>query len=232
MERTALAIPAAVALAASCLAAHAQGIPSFDEQAARQFVSQQVASQGNASRFDVQLGTADLRIALPQCRRSEFFVPAGARLWGRSSLGLRCVDGATWSVLMPVTVTAWGPALVASTPLSAGTVPTSSDVREQEVELTREGSGLLHDAHELQGRTLSRPVAAGQALRADMLRITPVLQAGEPVRLRIQGPGFAITASAVALASAGEGQGIRVRTDFGRILTGIAREGRIVEVTP
>ena len=207
--------------------------PLFDEQAIRAYVSQQVAAQGGLARFDVQLGAPDLsRVALQPCRRAEPFVPGGARLWGRSSLGLRCVDGAGWTLMVPVTVTGWGPALVAAAPLSAGSVPGAQDVREQEVELTREPQGLLRDASQLQGRTLTRALQPGQALRADMLRATPVVQAGDPVRLNIQGRGFAITASGQALVSAAEGQAARVRTDFGRVLTGIAREGRQVDVTP
>jgi len=228
-------LPISLALALAGMGAHAQGAASlFDEQAIRAYVAQQVASQGGGlSRFDVQLGAPDTtRTALTPCRRTEPFVPAGARLWGRSSLGLRCVDGATWTLLLPVTVTAWGPALVAAAPLAAGSVPAAGDLREQEVELTRELPGLLRDASQLQGRTLTRGLQPGQALRAEMLRTTPVVQSGEPVRLRIQGSGFAITASGLALASAGEGQSLRVRTDLGRVLTGIAHEGREVDVTP
>jgi flagella basal body P-ring formation protein FlgA len=223
----------ALALPLACALAHAQALtPLFDEQAIRAYESQQVAAQGGGlSRFDVQLGAPDTsRIALAPCRRTEPFVPSGARLWGRSSLGLRCVDGATWTLVVPVTVTAWGPALVAATPLSAGTMPAAYDLREQEIELTRELPGLLRETSQLQGRTLTRNLQPGQALRAEMLRATPVLQAGDPVRLRIVGTGFAITASGYALASASDGQSLRVRTDFGRILTGIAREGRQVDV--
>lgn len=237
MNRTARHLaPAFLALALSAAAplarAQAQSALPFDEQATRRFIAEQVAAQGMARRFDVQLGTPDARYSLPQCRRTEPFLPTGARLWGRTNLGLRCVEGGTGSILLPVTVTVWGQALVAATPLNAGIVPTAQDVREQEVELSRESPNVLTSAQELQGKTLMRPLAAGQVLHTDMLRITPVVQSGDPVRLRIQGGGFAITAAGVALASAGEGQGLRVRTDFGRILTGIARENRVVEVNP
>lgn len=227
-----LRLAATCAAALASLAAHGQPALPFDEASARAFVGKQVAAQGTATRFDVQVGRPDVRSVPAPCARTEFFVPAGARLWGRSALGLRCTDGATWTVMVPVTVTAWGPALVAAAPMTAGTVVTAGDVREEEIELTREGNGLVRETQQLQGRTLVRPVNAGQPLKVDMLRATHVLQAGDPVRLKITGAGFAISASGVALAAAGEGQGLRVRTDFGRVLTGIAREGRIVEVTP
>jgi flagellar basal body P-ring formation protein FlgA len=209
-----------------------QAASPFDENALRAYVSQQVAAAAGqqVTRFDVQLGSLDGRVALAPCRRSEPFVATGARLWGRSSLGVRCIDGATWSVLLPLTVKVWGQTLVAAAPLSAGTVLTAADLREQEVELTREPPGLLRELAQLQGRTLTRPLAMGQALRSDMVRLPNAVQAGDSVRLRITGAGFAVMASGQALNAAADGQPLRVRSERGKILTGIAREGRLVEV--
>jgi flagella basal body P-ring formation protein FlgA len=143
---------------------------------------------------------------------------------------VRCVEGAAWTVMVPVMVRAWSTALVAAEPLAAGTVPGPQDVREQEVEVTRESAALLRDAAAVQGRALTRALAPGQPLRADALRAVNVVQAGDPVRLRIAGAGFAVTATGQALTAAAEGQPLRVRTELGKVLTGIAREGRQVDV--
>lgn len=210
----------------------AAALAAFDEGALRAFVSQQVAGIAGqqVTRFEVQLGNLDPRMALAPCRRTEPFMPAAMRPWGRMSLGVRCTDGANWSVMLPLTVRAWGPALVAAAALPAGTILGAQDLREQEIELTREPAGLPRESRQLQGRTLVRAVAAGQPLRADMVRHTAVVQAGDPVRLRFIGPGFAVSATGQALGPAGEGQVLRVRTDLGKILSGVAREGRVVDV--
>ena len=212
--------------------AHAQSALPADEAALRAYVSRQVAAAApQVTRFEVQFQPPAVAPVLGPCARTEFFLPAGARPWGRLSVGVRCAEGAAWTVMVPVSVRAWGSALVAQVPLAAGSVPGPQDVREQEAELTREpAAGLLRDAASLQGKTLARAVGAGQVLRADMLRVVQVIQAGDPVRLRMGGTGFAVTAGAQALASAGEGQQVRVRTDFGKVLTGIARDGRVVDV--
>ena len=225
-------IALAALLAGAAGAQPVQPPAAFDEGALRAFVSQQVAAAAGqqVTRFEVQIGSLDPRLALAACRRSEPFLPAGARPWGRLSLGVRCTDGAIWSVMLPVTVRAWGPALVAAAPLAAGSILGAQDIREQEIELTREPPGLPRELAQLQGRTLVRPVSAGQALRADLVRQTAVVQAGDPVRLRFLGAGFAVTATGQALGSAGEGQPLRVRTDLGKILSGVAREGRVVDV--
>ncbi|MGE0330404.1 MAG: flagellar basal body P-ring formation chaperone FlgA [Ramlibacter sp.] len=224
------------ALAAAALVglhgAHAQPV-AVDENALRSFASAQVAGANGdyVSRFDVRIGSLDALAQVAPCRRSEPFLPSGARLWGRSSIGLRCVDGATWTVMLPVVVTAWGRAVVAATPLSAGVVLAATDLREGEVELTREGTGVTRDAQALAGRTLLRGLQPGQAVRIDMVRATPVVMAGDPVRLRILGAGFIVTSSGQAMNTAADGQSVRVRTELGKVLTGVAREGRQVEVT-
>jgi flagellar basal body P-ring formation protein FlgA len=236
-----LAHPLARVLAALCAVfgialapARAQtAAPAVDENALKAFVSQQVAANlgDTVSRFEVRLGQVDPNAQLAPCRRVEPFLPSNARLWGRGSVGVRCADGANWTLMVPVTVVAWGNALVAAGPMSTGAVVTEQDIREQEIELTREPAGSLpREPAKLVGRTLARSLQAGQAFRNDMTRVTAVVQAGDPVRLRLSGRGYAVTASAQALAAAGEGQTVRVRTELGKILTGVAREGRVVEV--
>lgn len=224
------ALALAVGLAAGAVHAQPAATP-FQEAALRAFLSQQVAAAApQLTRFDIQFLPFTPRTDLAACGRTEPFLPASARPWGRLSVGVRCVEGAAWTVLVPVMVRAWSTALVAAEPLAPGTVPGPQDVREQEVEVTRESAALLRDAAAVQGRALTRALAPGQPLRADALRAVNVVQAGDPVRLRIAGAGFAVTATGQALTAAAEGQPLRVRTELGKVLTGIAREGRQVDV--
>ena len=211
----------------------AAAAPAADD-ALRWFVEREAAAQlqgmGRGSdRLEVRLGSIDTRLTLAPCARIEPFVPPGARLWGRSAIGVRCTDGAAWSVSLPVTVAVRGQALVASGPLQAGAAPGPGDVRVEEIELTREPVSPLQDATALAGKVLTRPVAAGQALRPDMLRAVPAVMAGDPVRLVLVGDGFSITADGQALAPAADGQPVRVRTESGRVVTGKVR-GRTVEI--
>lgn len=207
-----------------------QAAPAIDENALRAFVSQQVAAAGTqVTRFDVQVGLVQTAHLAP-CRRTEPFLAAGARLWGRGSVGVRCVDGASWTLLVPVTVRAWGPALVAAAPLAIGATVDASQATEQEVELSREAPGVLRELAQVQGRTLTRALAPGQVLRPEMFRAAQVVQAGDPVKLRVASSGFQVTASGQALGAAAEGQTVRVRTDLGKILSGVAHEGRVVDL--
>ncbi|MCL4744221.1 MAG: flagellar basal body P-ring formation protein FlgA [Burkholderiaceae bacterium] len=200
------------------------------QNAARNAIEALMAREGgNANRrIEVQVGQLDPRLQLSACARVEPFLPTGARLWGRSSIGVRCVEGSSWSVLLPVTVQVWGKALIANAQLQVGATPTASDFRVEEIDLTRVSGAVVADQEQLRGRVLSRPLASGQPLRADALKVPPSVSAGDPVRILLEGQGFTITAEGVAVNSAAEGERVRVRTESGKILVGPVRDRAVV----
>jgi flagella basal body P-ring formation protein FlgA len=231
--RAALAMAGAVALACGGASAQSAATPDlllYLQTQASGALTASHAQQASQARVEVTLGQLDPRLQLAPCARIEPFVPPGARLWGRSHLGLRCAEGATWSVQMPVTVRVFGPALVAARPLAANTPVGPDDLAPMEVEWTREPQGVVTDIAQLDNRVLSRPLAAGQPLPLAALRAPQVISAGDPVKVTGRGRGFAVTVDAIAMTSAQDGQSVRVRTDAGRIITGTARGGRRVEV--
>jgi flagella basal body P-ring formation protein FlgA len=223
-RRAVLALLTGFACSGAAPVAHA--VDAATDALVTQFVQQAV---GEGYRVDVEVGQLDPRIRLAPCARLEPYVPGSARLWGRTLIGVRCVEGASWNVSLPIHVRVYGQALVANTTLLAGTAASEADFRLAEVDLTREGRNLIGDPGALANRTLSRPIAAGQPLRADHLRVAQVVSPGDPVRIRLLGTGFEIASEGVALSGAGEGQVLRVRTENGRVLSGTAR-GRIVEI--
>jgi flagella basal body P-ring formation protein FlgA len=202
--------------------------------AARRFVEQEaartLAATGGQGRIEVAVGQLDGRVTLAPCARTEFFVPGGTRLWGRARIGLRCVQGANWSVLLPVDVRIHGPALVAARHLAALQPIGADDVHVAEVEWTREAHGVVTDAAQLENRVPTRPIAPGQPIPVAALRAPQAVSQGDAVKVVGTGRGFSVSTAAVALAAAQDGQTVRVRTEGGRVLTGTARTGRIVEV--
>jgi flagella basal body P-ring formation protein FlgA len=187
---------------------------------------------GNAAgggRIEISVGSLDPRLQLAPCQRIEPYLLPGTRLWGRTSIGVRCLEGATWTVSLPVTVTVRGPALVAAEPITAGSPATAVAVRIEEVELTRESGTPVTDPEQLMGKTFTRGVAVGQVLRLETLRATPTVVAGDPVRIDMVGKGFVIQSEGQALSAGAEGQPLRVRTESGRIVSGTLK-GRAVEI--
>lgn len=223
MKKSALGLLFGIALITSALPASAQPL---DEARLRAYVQSQLSEA--AGRADITIGEIDSRLS--PCTRIEPFLPAGARLWGRGTVGVRCVEGASWRTYVPIEVRIYGPAVVAARGLSAGLALSPGDVRIEEVELTREPPGVLNDPVQVDNKVLIRTLTMGQPIRGDQLRAQPVVRSGEQVKLTYSGSGFIVSAEGRALAPAVEGQSVRVRTESGKVLTGTARMGGVVEI--
>jgi flagella basal body P-ring formation protein FlgA len=221
-------LSAALLGAASHAAAQTISQPVDVPDQLRMFLEKETS--GVAGRVEVSIGTPDSRLTLAPCPNMQPFIPAGARLWGRTTLGVRCVGGPAWQVFLPANVKVFGQAPVASRSLNAGDSLTDADVRYDEVELTRFPMGALADMAHIADKQLSRPVPAGQPLLRDQFRARQVVMQGDDVKLVYSGPGFAVTTQARALSAATEGQNVRVVTESGKTLNGIARPGRVVEI--
>lgn len=182
-------------------------------------------------RMEVSVGQLDERLRLSPCARIEPYLPAGARLWGRTRLGLRCLEGTTrWSVFLPVTVKAFGPAWVLTGDVKSGAVLSEADATEMEVDWAAETAAIVADPALWVGQVASRPLKAGQALRQPMLRAPQVFQAGAQVRVSAQGNGYAISAAGQAMAAGSVGQTIRIKMSNGKILSGIVLDDGTISV--
>jgi flagellar basal body P-ring formation protein FlgA len=235
-RRTAVLVALLVVLAFAGRSAVAAPAPPAWVADVRQVITDaaraEAARRGMAVRqIDVTVGELDARLKLAPCARIETHLPSGARAWGRSRAGLRCVDGPTrWSVSVPVTVRALGPGPVAARTLRPGDVVTESDLRTAEVDLAAEASPVVPTPAAAIGRTLARAVDTGQPVRAADLQSRRWFDAGDTVRVVARGAGFAVQGSAQALNAGVEGQVTRVRTENGRILSVIPVGDREVEI--
>lgn len=188
-------------------------------------------TEGSALRMEVTVGALDSRVRLAPCGNIEAYVPPGARLWGRSRVGMRCVDGMSrWNVTLPVTVKAMGEAWVLKSQVNPGTNVSESDVMRGEVDWAEEQAPVLTDKAAWLGQTASRTLGTGQALRQGMVRPAQVFQAGASVKIVAQGPGFQISSEAQALSAGVIGQQARVRMDNGRVASGTVLDMRTVKI--
>jgi flagellar basal body P-ring formation protein FlgA len=219
-------------VAATVQAISAAPLPVNDPEDIEKIVSRYLESQirSTPGRKEIVVDLSSPHQKLPPCQHIEPFLPLPATPTGRLTVGIRCIEGASWSVFRTAMVKVYGPAAVAARPLLLGTALTTSDYRMAEIELSQTGSSLISDPAELIDKTLARAIEPGQPIKRDMLRTKLAVTAGDPVRLAYVGAGFTVTAGGKSLGSASEGQRVRVQADNGRILTGTARPNRIIEV--
>ena len=104
----------------------------------------------------------------------------------------------------------------------------STDIRWLTAARILQGAGSA--ASMVVGRTLARGLAAGDAVRKNDLKARQWFNAGDMVRIVAGGPGYAISSEGQAMGPGLEGQAVRVRTEAGRIITGVATGDRQIEV--
>jgi flagella basal body P-ring formation protein FlgA len=217
-----VAIAAALSMTAPARAASALS------ERVRMLVDERVVPNGG--EVEVVVGEPDPRLTLAPCAKMEPFVPQGARLIGRTSLGVRCVEGANWIVYVPVQIKLFVDAWVAARPVPRGQVLDAEDVRLEHIDIAPlNGNAVLPDMP-LIGRTALRALSPGEPVRRDALRAPRVVQPGDAVQVVALGTGFAAQSPGKALTAAADGQTAQVALPSGKVLAGIARPGGIVEV--
>lgn len=192
------------------------------------FVQQQTAALPGKVTYKVE--EIDRRITLPECGKLEAFLPAGSQLAGKTAIGVRCNESNGWSIFVPVQITTRLNLLVSTRQLPLGHMLQEEDIASQTTE-TSQARGIT-DPKEVIGKVLRYGIAAGQTLREDMLRAPYSVRQGQTVQLAVQGSGFSIRSEGVALNNASEGQVVQVRVGAGRVISGTARSGGVVEIAP
>lgn len=201
--------------------------------AAQRWLDDSLAQQGNALplRMEVVVGQLDRRLNLAPCSQVEPYLPPNTRLWGKARLGLRCLQGAIkWNVFLPITVKAMGPAWVIKGQIAPGTTLNVTDAMAMEVDWAENNSTIVANQVDWVGKTSTRMLSAGQALRQDMVKAALVFQTGAQVRVVATGAGFEIAGRAQALSVGVVGQRATVKMDNGQVVTGTVSDERTVRV--
>ena len=198
------------------------------QQAIENYLRAQTAGLPGTVSYTV--GAIDPRSVLAPCGALEVFTPPGARLWGHTSVGVRCSGATPWNIYVTAHVKVVGAYAVTARPVTQGQALTPADIAMQSGDLTLLPTGVLTDVEQAVGKTSLAALAPGQPLRQDLLRAPLVVQQGQTVMVHSSGRGFTVSADGKALNNAQDGQVAQVRTPSGQTLSGIARAGGIVEI--
>lgn len=190
----------------------------------------QSQAQPPAGRAEVTAPPLDPRTKLPRCESLQPFLAPGAKLWGSSNVGVRCLRPEVWSVFVPVFVKVMADVVVTSHPISRGQTLSEADVSLQKADLTQLPGRVFTDPQQVMGRAANAALPAGFPLRPDTLRAPYAVFSGQVVRVVFQGDGFRVSSEGRALASAGVGEPVQVRTASGKVLKGVVQSAGVVEV--
>lgn len=223
---------AALLLASPLALAQQAAAPRQDLKALQSVVVDflKVQGAGLPGTVSVEVRPLDARMSLAACPAPEAFLQPGARAWGNTTVGVRCAAPTAWKVYIQAKVAVQGEYVAAAVPLAQGQPIEQSQLVLMQGDLAALPNGVLTDMAQAVGRSSTVSVQAGAPLRLDGLKSKPVVQQGQAVRVVSTGAGFSVSAEAKAIGNASEGQVVQVRTPAGKILSGVAKEGGLVEV--
>jgi flagella basal body P-ring formation protein FlgA len=201
--------------------------PEAIRQAALAFLRQQTA--GLPGKATVTVSPAFPR-GLAACTTLEPFLPPGSRLWGRTTVGMRCAGAKPWTLYLQSRITVQGTYYVAARALAPGDVLTAADLTPRDGDLTMLPLAIVTDPSQAVGGTALMRVAIGLPLRQDMLRSASAVSIGQTVRVVVAGNGFTISSEGSVLNNAGPGQQVRVRMAAGQIVMGVVKDAGTVEI--
>lgn len=201
--------------------------PEAVRAVAEQFLKTQ--SAGLPGQVTVKVGGVDPRLSLPACPAPEAFQQPGARPWGKTTVGVRCTAPA-WSLYLQAQVSVVTDYVAAAVPLAQGQPLTEGQLVLVKADIAAMPNGIITDMAQAIGRTPTISLPAGTALRTDTLRSQQVIKQGQAVRLVSRGSNFSVTSEAKAINNASDGQVVQVRTQSGTVVSGLARNGGMVEI--
>ncbi len=190
-----------------------------------------IQTQGLPGKVSYSIGQLDSRTQLTPCNAFDPFLPAGSKLWGKATVGVRCLGPSAWTIYVPVQVTVSGNYLISARTMPAGYVLGAADIVVRSGDLSTLPANVITDQAQAIGKTVKNGFAAGQPLRSDQLIAPWAVQQGQNVKTVSNGPGFSVSSEGKALNNALAGQLVQVRTASGQTVSGIAQAGGIVEVS-
>lgn len=252
--RLAAAALVALTLSIQAGAAAAPAMPQSVETVARETLMDALAPalalRGAAAV--VTVAPADGRRAAAPCDQLIGFVPPGARLAGKTLVGVRCADGSAWQAFVSADVRVDAPAWQATRALRAGETIGVGDLALVSMTMTAAdldvalataraggstGNAALRNLASLDGRMpaplgriVLRPVAMGRALTPADVRDEGRINAGEAVRVVYQGEGFSVSSDGHAIGPADPGSTVQIRLASGGVVNGTLRSDHLVEL--
>jgi flagellar basal body P-ring formation protein FlgA len=190
----------------------------------------QAQTESLPGHVEIKSGLVDPQLKFTHCDHLDVFVPPGAKLWGNTTVGVRCEVPEKWSLYVPVQIRVWADVVLSARALPRGQTITADDVAMQRLDLTQLERGVFTELQQVIGKVTKSAVSGGTPLRSDQLRAVAVVTQGQQVRVVFAGAGFHVSSEGRALGNAGVGEPVQVRTASGKLIKGIVTGPGVVQV--
>jgi flagellar basal body P-ring formation protein FlgA len=181
------------------------------------------------SKLEVSLGDAPLN--LPVCREISTYLPGNPlKVTGTTKVAVRCHAPSTWLVFVTAKILTLQRYWVWTEDLPSGSVITGQELSERTAWTENTPIGAESDLNFFIGKTIKQNASKGAIATSSMIKTVPVINAGQAVKITVNGNGFKISTDGKAQSSALPGQSVQVRMSTGQMVSGIASPDGSVEV--
>ncbi|MCI3207030.1 MULTISPECIES: flagellar basal body P-ring formation chaperone FlgA [Pandoraea] len=163
---------------------------------------------------------------MPACMALEPFLPPGARLWGTTSVGVRCAGERPWTLYLQARVSINATYFVAARQINPGETIGPNDLSPRQGDLTLLPRTVATDAGQIVGTVAVNRITSGLPIRSDLLRSAIAVQQGQTVRVVSRGSGFEVSTEGQVLTRASAGDPVQVRTRAGQVVSGTVKTGK------
>jgi flagella basal body P-ring formation protein FlgA len=196
-------------------------------RAALAFLQQQTV--GLPGKINITVAPSFPR-GLAACTTLEPFMPTGARLWGTTSVGVRCAGAKPWTLYLQARIAIEATYYLAARQIDPGSVITAQDLLARNGDLSNLPRAIVTDPSQAVGSTAIVRIGAGTPLRQDLLKSASAVTIGQTVKVVAQGAGFSISSEGSVMNNASPGQQVRVKMAGGQIISGTVVDGATVQV--
>ncbi|WP_455211016.1 flagellar basal body P-ring formation chaperone FlgA [Kaarinaea lacus] len=189
-------------------------------------------AQTHSDEFEIRIGAMDRRLRLSQCDTPlEAYLPPGARLYGKTTVGVHCTGSKPWKIFVPATLALYEKVLAVSRTIVRGETLGPKDITLVNKEVGPASQSYFRVPEQAIGFIAKRSIPAGRILTAHMVQAPRLVQAGQEVILLATTPQLEVRMKGKALSDGSKGDIIQVRNVRSkRVIQGIVTHAGVVRV--
>jgi len=186
---------------------------------------------GVAPDSKLEISLVDAPANLPACQEVSTYLPGNPiKVTGTVRVAVRCQAPTTWLLYVTAKILTLQKYWVWADDVPSGTVLTGQELTERSAWTDQAPAGAVSDLNFFIGKTLKQNTTKGSLATTSLIKIAPVIAAGQAVKITVNGNGFKISTDGRALSSALPGQSIQVKMSTGQLVSGVAAADGSVEI--
>jgi len=183
-------------------------------------------------RIDVVANTIDARLRLTACAEPlQTSIPYGSNSTTRVTVEVRCASPKPWKIFVPVRAAIFRQILVATRPLTRGSILAPDDIILAEFDTSRLPRGYIVSSEHATGQKLRRAIKTGDPITPGLLEMPAMIHRGQKVSLHARSGALTVRMAGIAKSDGILGQIIEFENQSSkRAVQAIVRSPQSAEI--